>query len=679
MSRLSPLIIILLAAFLLRVHLLTDVPPGLTHDEANHGREAIGILGGNLALFFPLNYGSEPLYSYTVAALMALVGRGLLALRLVTVYFGLLAVSATYLWGRLALGRSTGWLAAALMSVSFWPLASSREALRAGMMPFFSAGAMIFFWLLVQQAWAPTSRAPTLRVQKTSLEPARDTPPAWILVAGLALCLTASLYNYLAARALWLVFPLFLLYLAFAERALLRRLWPAVAAALLISALSVTPMFVYLQRHPEAQTRLQMFGALEKLQQGNFGPLLQNASSALLAFVWPGFGDQFLAYNLPGRPVFIPLTAVFFVLGIAVCLWRWRRPRYAFLLIWFLVGVAPSLLTGATANTTRNVGAMPVAFLLPAVGFVALEQRLRASGNRPVVRRLTPLVAGIWLILLVWTTTGDYFVRWARAPEVRAAYQHTLVEQLAYVEANTEARRTVISSVLPGPAHNQSIGLVLLSEARLLRWVNAGWALILPQGNGGELLVPAATPLHRAFQAWVEPLETVSLRSDDLDPSFTAYRLGPVADLPERGDSATFGQTQPALTLLGGRWLTEQVRAGDTTELLQVWRVDEASAVGPLLPGINSTDVVLFTHILDEAGNIVAQQDRLDAPSASWQTGDIVIQVHRLQAPPQMASGIYTAVVGVYDRNSEQPLPVLGEQGRWDATRATVDPLNIIP
>ena len=50
----------------------------MTHDEANHGREAIGILAGELRLFFPLNYGSEPLYSYTVALSMALFGRGLI-------------------------------------------------------------------------------------------------------------------------------------------------------------------------------------------------------------------------------------------------------------------------------------------------------------------------------------------------------------------------------------------------------------------------------------------------------------------------------------------------------------------------------------------------------------------------------------------------------------------------
>ena len=65
------LLLILLLAFALRAWNLTGVPPGLTHDEANHGREAIDILDGVFRLFFPLNYGSEPIYSYTVALSMA--------------------------------------------------------------------------------------------------------------------------------------------------------------------------------------------------------------------------------------------------------------------------------------------------------------------------------------------------------------------------------------------------------------------------------------------------------------------------------------------------------------------------------------------------------------------------------------------------------------------------------
>ena len=89
------LVVLLVLAFSLRVWNLTGIPPGLTHDEANHGREAIGILNGVLLYFFPLNYGSEPLYSYTVALLMALLGKGVFAQRLVNAFFGTAALAIT--------------------------------------------------------------------------------------------------------------------------------------------------------------------------------------------------------------------------------------------------------------------------------------------------------------------------------------------------------------------------------------------------------------------------------------------------------------------------------------------------------------------------------------------------------------------------------------------------------
>src|SRR5690606_24115482 len=115
-------------------------------------------------------------------------------------------------------------------------------------------------------------------------------------------------------------------------------------------------MFLYLRAHPEMQTRLDMLdGPLQAIAAGNIGPVLLNVRDALLAFVWAGFGDQFLAYNIPGRPVLDIVSAVFFGLGLAVCLWRWRRPLHAFLLLWFLTSIIPSLVTGPTANTTRNM------------------------------------------------------------------------------------------------------------------------------------------------------------------------------------------------------------------------------------------------------------------------------------------------------------------------------------
>jgi 4-amino-4-deoxy-L-arabinose transferase-like glycosyltransferase len=196
------LALILLLAFALRAWQLTGIPPGLTHDEANHGREALGVLDGVYLFYFPLNYGSEPLYSYTVALSMALFGEGLLALRLVNVIFGVAAIALTYLWASRAFDQRTALLSAALTAVSFWPLATSREALRAGMLPFFTALAVWFFWRIVER-----------------------NGRSWVNIVGFGTAVALTLHIYLAARVAWLMFPAFLLYLALLHRPIFQRAW----------------------------------------------------------------------------------------------------------------------------------------------------------------------------------------------------------------------------------------------------------------------------------------------------------------------------------------------------------------------------------------------------------------------------------------------------------------------
>jgi 4-amino-4-deoxy-L-arabinose transferase-like glycosyltransferase len=647
---------ILLAGFWFRVYDLLAIPPGLTHDEANHGREAFGILEGRLALFFPLNYGSEPLYSYTVAGLMALLGRNLLALRLVTVVFNLAAVAVTYLWARRALGMPVAIVGAALMAVSFWPVAAAREALRAGMMPFFAAGAAVFFWLLV-----------TRRTQERSRT-------GW-LVAGFALCLTATLYNYLAARVWWLLFPAFLAYLALAHRPQCRQLWRPALAGLLLAGVLVAPMFVYLESHPEAQTRLQMLDStLGRALQGEMAPLVRNVAGALLAFVWPGQGDRFLAYNIPGRPVLDALSALFFAAGLMVALWRWRKPAYAFLLLWLVAGIIPSLLTGATANTTRNAGAMPATYLLAATGFVAFSGLVRQ--RRESLRTLLGAAALAWVFFTAVLTADAYFRRWGQDPDVRAAYQHTLVAQVEYLKA--EAPQTaVISSIYPGAAHDPGIGLVMAGVRPEWRWVDARTAVVFPGGAPSLLAAPSSTPLHPFFTHWSYPVDMVQLRPDDLDPYFTVMQMTPPSWPAEA--VAEFGGEGPAVALLQAGWREASGRAGEVAEMVLVWRVIEPAGVGPVQAEIDATDAVFFTHVMAGEGTVLAQQDAITAPSWDWQAGDIVVQIHQIAIPAESAPGTYETRVGLYDRQSEQRLPRFGASAEVPVDTAIVESLRIIP
>jgi hypothetical protein len=70
-------------------------------------------------------------------------------------------------------------------------------------------------------------------------------------------------------------------------------------------------------------------------------------------------------------------------------------------------------------------------------------------------------------------------------------------------------------------------------------------------------------------------------------------------------------------------------------------------------------------HLIDERGRVVAQADSIPAdglaPTTSWLPGEIVADGHVLVAP---GPGRYRLLVGLYDPDSGERLPVLDEAGR---------------
>jgi len=636
------LLLILLVGFAFRIFQLTEIPPGLTHDEANHGREALGILDGVLLFYFPLNYGSEPLYSYTAALSMWLFGEGLFALRLVNVIFGLAAILMTYLWAARAFDRKTAVLTAALMAISFWPIASSREALRVGMLPFFTTAAIYFFWRILEIA-----------------KKEHPSFPIWQTIAfGVSIAFT--IHIYLASRVAWLMFPLFLLYLLLIHHAIFKQTWKPILAGLILAGLLVVPMFVYLRLHPEALTRLDMLdGPLMALKSGNILPVLQNIGEALLAFIWPGYGDKFLAYNIPGRPVLNSITAVFFIIGLFASIWRWKQPNYAFLLLWFGVGIIPSLVTGATANTTRNMAALPATYLLPAVGFWAIASWLMAKIEW-VKRPFVIAIAALWLLLISWTTYQDYFVRWANMPEVRGAYQVNLIGSLDYVSEHDTETPLVISTIYPGPVHDASIAMVMQpASQQARRWIDARYALVWPNGNAAQAIIPSSTPPNAVFEQWLSPLATQSLRPTDHDPSYTLYQLA-APNFPDQ-TLANFGN---AVELVDAYWTNPAIQPDETNDMVTIWRVLNSTQIGTSHPPSDTPDTVFFTQILTPDGGVLAQHDALDAPSWSWETGDLFIQVHPITIPAESQPGDYRTIIGIYDRLTLERVPLADENNQ---------------
>ena len=124
------LLLILLTAVFLRLYAITAAPPGLTHDEADHGITAWEIVNGLRGVYFTIGYGREPLYDYATAGLMALTGPTYLAGRVTAVAFSLLTIAGMAAWTRRAFDEPTALLTAAGLAVGFWPVMAGRQALR---------------------------------------------------------------------------------------------------------------------------------------------------------------------------------------------------------------------------------------------------------------------------------------------------------------------------------------------------------------------------------------------------------------------------------------------------------------------------------------------------------------------------------------------------------------------
>ena len=75
--------IVLLGAFF-RLYRIDRLPPGETYDPAFYGLDALAILRGETPIFFETNVfgGREPLFSYIVAACVAVLGVGSLAIHI---------------------------------------------------------------------------------------------------------------------------------------------------------------------------------------------------------------------------------------------------------------------------------------------------------------------------------------------------------------------------------------------------------------------------------------------------------------------------------------------------------------------------------------------------------------------------------------------------------------------
>lgn len=664
-ERLIPLALvgILLLAAWLRFWQLDQLPPGLYHDEAYYGLDALSLLKGELfpiyhegwelyaadahggraptptrfPIFFEGNYGREPLHVYLVALSIWFFGPTPWAIRFVAATAGVLAALTTYLAASALLaGNVSHWgynsqrrpktrrtapaleprpfahylplLAAFFMATLYPALTFSRFGIRAMLFVPFETLAVYCFWQGINRAGD------------------QGRPPAtWFAVAGFFL--GAGLYTYAAARLLPLLFLLFIPFWFWLERPAGARYWRVAGVMAATAVITALPLLLFYARTPYFLFFRTAYVANKGLGTVPGKPWLTwwgNLGRVVLGLFWQGEGH--LRHNLPGRPYLDPIQFALFLPGVAATLRRFLQPRDAFLLIWFGVMLLPTLLSGDAPHFGRMTGVAPAIAILLAAGTVHLMAWLRLRlPTRAIVATALLLLAGSAL----WTAR-DYFVGYGRHPRLNDAFYLADWQLGQFAAAQSPDAGLYLA---PPQEEMATIYFALPDRWQHLRSFN-GAEGALPLGIPGTPVVYLIRPSDDAGLARLREFYDEIVPGEGQD-GYVPFIVPADSQRLRAEQKATFTWGN-AISLEG--W-SQQVAAGELAVTLY-WQAQKRL----------ERNYTAFVHLLDSEGQVVAQLDRQPGgyPTGDWRLGELVVDSYRLHLPSGLTPGIYTVQTGFY-------------------------------
>ena len=656
-------------AFGLRLWQLGHFPPGWRDDELiNSLVISQKVLDGNLAIYYPDASGHEALYHALNAVMLGLFGANWVGIRLLSAFLGTLVVPLTYLLGRKLFGRWVGLVAAAGLAFSFWGLMYGRFGLRHVTMPVLVTAAFYFFWRGFEKRGWRLETGDLVRSISNLQSPVSN----YLITAFFT---SLGFYTYFAGRGVPLILLAFMGVVWLLARPYFHKNWRGWGVMLGVTAVLAIPLILTLQAQPEAEGRVgELAVPLVEARAGNFEPLQEYVITTLSMF--HATGDDEWLYNIPERPLFGTIGAIFFWGGVLLALWdglrllvgRLRRQQIEptverrglaaiFLLLWWLAGIAPAFISIPPASLGHTILAQPATYILAAliVGRLdpsaALRPRVRdwrletvSKSPVPNLQSLLGLFAAILLIGSIGVRDlPDYFQRWPERGMVRFLYRADIQNVADYVNVNPEMTDFGISGGLAGPWDRLALGTGLHNNDDVRpRWFNAERALLL------------SPPL--SFVGFPETAVAYEPLLNPVAPSVTAgYYL-----LAQTEAQMLADRSEERICFVNGLcWLTA-VYDTETHRLELGWQVGETLQLpeiplisNPPPPGVYAgSRLQVFAQLLDAEGNFLTGDDGLWVDPVTLQPGDIFLQQHWLTVPEgaeaaAVAFGLYDPMTGV--------------------------------
>jgi 4-amino-4-deoxy-L-arabinose transferase-like glycosyltransferase len=668
------LILIVLVSAFFNLYDLDELPPGLHHDEAFHGVDAMSILQrGEHPIFFEENFGREPLFSYLVAISVYLLGASALSIRAVSAVAGIVTVLTLYFLVKEifsqeedSVSRYRGLLAAFILATSYWHVNFSREGLRSSLVPLFAVLTFYFLWRGVR------------RGEEVSF-------------ACSGFFLGASLYTYQAARFLPPFLILFLAYCLLLDKGFWRRYRRGLLLLLAVALITFAPLGYYFLSHPSGFTLRLGQASVATSGEGwdkAARTILTNTAKSLAMFSLRGDDDP--RNNLPGRPalgtnVFLNVfLSVGFLLGSILALVRIRKPEYAFWVFWLGIMLLPTILSTYAPHYKRAIGVTPALAILTANGILALKE-----GVQRFTRRKTMLIQrGLYFIVLLamggglvgsaMDTYHDYFMTWGKEAGLYYSFDVGLVSIAEYVNGLPPGNSVYLS---PDHSDHPTIAFTLRQDAKLKSF-DGRKCLVFPGAPGRDITYIVITyedqrslPLLRRYC----PQGRVVKEGKDFDgwTYFVAYHVPGGSEWRIAPQHRLLANLDNKVKLLGYDFAAETYQPGDVVDLTLYWQaLDEMDE-----------DYTVFTHLLGSYnpltnGPLWGGHDSGPGggtyPTTVWEAGEIVVEEYGIPIQADAPPGEYQLEVGMYHLATMKRLPVLDDSGAVRDDRILLDTLQLV-
>jgi 4-amino-4-deoxy-L-arabinose transferase-like glycosyltransferase len=355
--------VLTLIGFAVRFWNLGGLPNIMENDEAEIGTQVNAILSGTTTNMFSTFKSLGTMHLFMMAVPVDLFGQTRFAMRLPTVFAGVLAIPILAMLARRLFGRRVALVAAALLTVSHFDVHFSHISATTG--AFDVLFIVLALWLVC--------RALQTRHLAT-----------WV-AAGLVMGLT--MYFYVGARIITIIVVAYLAGVFIFRRRVIMQNWAGLMALAGVLAVAVVPEAVMAVRDPTSFfMRVNQVGVVQsgwlasEMQHRGVSAaalMLEQLRNALLIF---NYYDAAWFYNAT-VPMLGLLTGGLFFMGLGLAAVRLRDERFWLLNVWFWLTLITGqvLMVDPPANAYRTITVLPAACLLAAVALSRLVDAVTAG------------------------------------------------------------------------------------------------------------------------------------------------------------------------------------------------------------------------------------------------------------------------------------------------------------